>query len=128
MVVSSVVPGSIVPDKTLTVASDLGIDRGSSYNDLTCAHCQEIIGRVYVTTTQHMDFARGMYTFLADKMAFYLCGARHQPVYGISDAIKALIRPDASTVSKQLAMIESMVMAMYSKLEKLEQRVNELEK
>lgn len=127
-IVSSIVPDSIRPVKTLTVASDNGIDRGSSFNDLICAHCDEVIGRIYVTTTQNLDFARGMYAFLADKMAFYMCGSHQQLEPEIDEAIKALIRPDPSTTSKQLAMIESMVMAMYKKIEGLEERIKQLEK
>lgn len=125
-VVSSVVPESIKTDPQLTM-SQTGLDRGSSYNDLLCAGCDTLLGRIYVTTTQHMDFARGMYAFLAEEMAFYLCGSYKQAEPGIDEAIRAMLKPSPTATAKQLAMIQTMIMSIHTQLEALSSRVGLLE-
>lgn len=125
-VVSSVVPESIKTDPQLTMAQN-GLDRGSSYNDLLCAGCNTLLGRIYVTTTQHMDFARGMYAFLAEEMAFYLCGSYKQAEPGIDEAIRAMLKPSPTATAKQLAMIQTMIMSIHTQLDALSSRVGLLE-
>lgn len=125
-VVSSIVPESVKTTSQLTM-SQSGLDRGSSYNDLVCAKCDHLLGRIYMTTTQHMDFARGMYTFMAEEMAYYLCGSHKQAEPGIDDAIKAMLKPTPSTTSKQLAMVETMLMSIHKQFQELNERVARIE-
>lgn len=80
-----------------------------------------------MTTTQHMDFARGMYTFMAEEMAFYLCGSHKQAEPGIDEAIKALLKPSPSKTSKQLAMVETVLMKVHQQLHELNGRVAKME-
>lgn len=126
-VVSKVVPDATKTSSQLTMSSS-GLDRGSSYNELSCSNCGTILGRVYVTTTQHMDFARGMYTFHAEQMGFYVVGSQKAAEPGIDEAIHAILKPTPTATARQLAMIQTMIMSFHRQFEDLNQRVAQLEK
>ena len=52
-----------------------GSDEGSSYFDLSCSACQEVIGKVYISTTDVTDAYRNKSAISFSKVKTYVLGS-----------------------------------------------------
>lgn len=118
IVVNSILPGSVKLFDEISMSNN-GSDRGASFLLIQCQSCETPIGRMYLSTPSHLDFARDKYTFLAGRLKFYSVGRLSYIAPDVSQTIKDLLTPTPSRTSKQFAMIESMLMTMHHQVEKL---------
>lgn len=70
-------------EKLMTVTDKSAPDYGCTYFELSCKHCQALLGKSYITTTQPMDHLRGLITLNVDKLTLYeLSGfGQDQPLF-----------------------------------------------
>lgn len=125
-VVNSVVNGSVqILRGTELQSSQHGVDKGASFYHIVCATCKTNIGRIYITSPPLLDFARNLYSFLVPRISFYSVGNLEESSQDISDAIRDLITGAPSAMSRQMAILETMVIALSEQVKSLEQKADE---
>lgn len=63
------------------------LDYGSTYNNLHCKNCNEMIGRTYRTTTPELDHLRGRFSFNLTSLIMFEVPEIEQPAQIGTDQI-----------------------------------------
>ncbi|KAJ2455747.1 hypothetical protein EV183_000594 [Coemansia sp. RSA 2336] len=117
------VPDSISCGKARKMSTERG-EEGSVFYELTCAECDTVVGRRYVTTVEEMDAIRNTYSLDIDKVMTYELG-------------KCMKTPSSSegpppefytsiAFHEDMVMVKSNITAIAAKLQKVEQAISRL--
>ncbi|XP_033103104.1 uncharacterized protein LOC117105909 [Anneissia japonica] len=109
---------NVVDSHQCLVTSEKGIDIGSTYRELYCVMCDEILGRVYQTTPRHLDNLRDVFTLDIPKIQSYQVGSGEQ--VGDFDTGDMLDMPSSRALQDDLFKIKATVCALNERLVNLE--------
>ncbi|KAJ2803558.1 hypothetical protein H4R20_002843 [Coemansia guatemalensis] len=116
----SEVPDSVMCGKSRKISSEHGED-GCVYYDLTCAECDSLIGRRYVTTIEDMDVIRNAYALDIQRVMTYELGKCMGGRPPNSDRPPPPEFYTSVAFQEDLNLVKNNVTAIAAKLQKLEQ-------
>ncbi|ESO88494.1 hypothetical protein LOTGIDRAFT_234549 [Lottia gigantea] len=102
------------------VSSSHTTDLGSSYNPLACETCNSDLGRIYRTTTIHLDELRDKFSLYVDRLSCYQIGSEEQKASLSSAAI-----PSVHYLQQQIIKLQAVSVSLNGRLMEIEDRLKE---
>jgi len=111
--------------------SQVGIDKGSSFNLVSCARCGTPVGRTYLTTSGQLDAARGAIALLASNVTMYKLGAgpdvdtmaehagiaSHMARLQVTESNVVGLRETCDFLAEQVAKLQTVVLLLHEQQE-----------
>ncbi len=111
--------------------SQVGLDKGSSFNLVSCARCGTPVGRTYITTSGQLDAARGAIALLASNVTLYKLGtgpevdvlgdhvgiASHMARLQVAESNVVSLRETCEYLGQQVAKLQTMVLLLHEQRE-----------
>lgn len=111
--------------------SQVGLDKGSSFNLVSCARCGTPVGRTYITTSGQLDAARGAIALLASNVTLYKLGtgpdvdvlgehmgiASHMARLQVAESNVVSLRDTCDYLAQQVAKLQTMVLLLHEQKE-----------
>ncbi|XP_022082563.1 uncharacterized protein LOC110974910 isoform X3 [Acanthaster planci] len=112
------ITNSVTAGKKLMTSTTEGIDLGSTYIHLLCKQCNEVVGRIYKTTSRQLDSLRDLYTFSAHQISSYQIGSGQQRAsVGLQDMLDL---PTAKSLKDSILKTQVMICALNNRILNIE--------
>ncbi|XP_033635197.1 kinetochore protein mis18-like [Asterias rubens] len=109
---------AVTMGKKLMTSTTGGIDLGSTYVHLVCKHCNEVVGKVYKTTSRQLDNLRDLFTFSAHQITSYQVGSNEQTADVDLQNQRNLLSPES--IKEEILKIQVMICALNQRIGNIE--------
>ncbi|XP_038049302.1 uncharacterized protein LOC119722954 isoform X2 [Patiria miniata] len=117
-VVLQCITSAVTPGKKLMTSTSEGIDLGSTYIHLLCKQCNEVVGKIYKTTSRQLDSLRDLYTLSIHHITSYQVGSRGQRAdVGLQETLDL---PTAKSLKDSILKIQVMICALNNRILNIE--------
>ncbi|XP_072036844.1 protein Mis18-alpha-like [Amphiura filiformis] len=110
------VSSMVVKGKELVTSTE-GIDLGSTYQQLQCKSCKDVVGRMYRTTPRTLDDLRDLFTLYITKINSYQIGSSEQTA-GVGNSLIDL--PTAREIQTSITKTQVMVCTLNERVLNIE--------